>query len=257
AGQVLHVQQPQPPRRRARPALGVHEPLVEHPHDVVVVELGKGLRLGPVVGGDLHRDQPLHGPLPGQEHSRERTAAETVEQGEIAYPAADVDVVERVAVRRRRTGGGGGRLGLRGRRGLLRLRAGTGHGAGTRRGGGGAGGLVVGREGGRLSDPGGRDSGIRRENARAVVGFAVRVGGRGDGRDRAVVGFAVRVGGRGDGRDRGVGFAVARAGIARARVGVRPPGRARPARRRLRGAEGGGGVEGGRAAAREVGGVVG
>src|SRR5690606_30937515 len=98
---------------------------------------------------------------------------------------------------------------------------------------------------------------IRRENARAVVGFAVRVGGRGDGRDRAVVGFAVRVGGRGDGRDRGVGFAVARAGIARARVGVRPPGRARPARRRLRGAEGGGGVEGGGAAAREVGGVVG
>nr|WP_280509774.1 hypothetical protein [Nocardia farcinica] len=59
-----------------------------------MVELGEGLRLGALVAGDLHRHQPLHRPLPGQEHPRERTAAQAGHQVEIVDAGARFELVE-------------------------------------------------------------------------------------------------------------------------------------------------------------------
>ena len=84
ARQILHVEQPQ----RA----AFEESLVEDANDVVVIELGERLRLRPVILGDLDRDQPLHRPLPGQEHPGERAAPEFGHQVEIVDPLTRVQL---------------------------------------------------------------------------------------------------------------------------------------------------------------------
>lgn len=86
AGDVLHVQE-------SKPWCGQDVP-IEDPHDVVVVELGERLRFGAGIGGDLHRDQPLHGALPGQEDLGEGAAAEQGEQIEIVDPGTGLDMVD-------------------------------------------------------------------------------------------------------------------------------------------------------------------
>ena len=83
AGDVLHVQQPQ--------RLLGQQPLIVHAHDVRMVELGHHLRLGPAVGRDLERHQPLHRDLPRQEHTGERPAAQPREQLKIVDRVAELE----------------------------------------------------------------------------------------------------------------------------------------------------------------------
>ncbi len=79
-GHVLHVQQRQACLRQF--------PLVVDPNDIRVIELSQGLGLGSVTGRHLERHQPLHRPLPGQEHGGEGTSAEMSLQVEVVNALA-------------------------------------------------------------------------------------------------------------------------------------------------------------------------
>ena len=109
-GDILHVHQ-------LHGVGGIHRALgdsalVEHPHDVVVIEMRERLRFRAVVGGDLYRDEALHRPLPGQVHPGERAGAEVGEQVEVVDAGPDTDLVEGGRRRPRRGHRGGGECGV-------------------------------------------------------------------------------------------------------------------------------------------------
>ena len=66
-------------------------PLVEHPHDVRMIELGQRLRLGPAIARDLQRHHPLHRTLPGEKHGGERPFAQRREQIEVVDPLTGLE----------------------------------------------------------------------------------------------------------------------------------------------------------------------
>ncbi len=86
AGNVLHVQQ-------AQPAVG-QLPLIEHAHDVRMIEQGHGLWLVAAIGRDFQRHDPLHRLLTGQEYGGEGATSQAGEQIEIVDAVADFDFVE-------------------------------------------------------------------------------------------------------------------------------------------------------------------
>lgn len=57
-----------------------------------MIQLGESLGFGAVVGGDLHRHQALHRPLPRQENLGEGAVPEFEEEIEIIDPVAGFEV---------------------------------------------------------------------------------------------------------------------------------------------------------------------
>ena len=78
AGNVLHVQQPQLERRQP--------PLIEHAHDVRMIELRQRLRLEAPVARDLQGHQPLHRALPSEKHGGKCPLAQGRQQIEVVDP---------------------------------------------------------------------------------------------------------------------------------------------------------------------------
>ncbi len=71
-------------------------PLIEHAHDVRMVELSQRLRLEAPVARYFQGHDPLHRELPGQKHRGKRALAHGIEQIEIVDPLARRDRRDRL-----------------------------------------------------------------------------------------------------------------------------------------------------------------